>query len=520
MNTVPALRDRPVIWTVSVSRLTGLLRDVIPEFDHRARIESLHLGFDEAVRTLRRRLATEDCDVIIAAGSNGAWLRNRLDMPLVLIRPSGFDLMNALTQARRLSPRIGVITHESELPVFARFQQSFDLDIEQRTFLTEEDARGCVAELVSQGVRAIVGTGMVTDLAEKAGVAGVLMYSPDSVREAFESAIDLARLLGNAGPARSPASTRPRQRNHAGARYRITDLRGDSPPMRQLRRSIERVAATDATVLITGETGTGKELVAHAVHAGSTRSSGPFMAVNCGAIAESLLESELFGHDEGAFTGARRGGSKGLFEAAHGGSLFLDEIGEMPLPLQTRLLRVLEEREVVRVGATRSIPVDIRVIAATHCDLDAMVRDGRFRSDLYYRLNVLRLHVPSLAEHRDDIIPLARGFLRRRSQGAMSLSPEAEQQLQRHDWPGNVRELKNAIERIAVMASAPLIDADTVARCLPSSEITESRPAKPTRGRPDPATLNAILDQHNGDRSQAAQALGVSRTTLWRWLRA
>nr|MCU0775259.1 PrpR N-terminal domain-containing protein [Ideonella sp.] len=185
----------PVIWTASVSRLSQLLREVTPEFDGRARIENLNLGFEDAVRHIRTRLPSERVDVLISAGSNGAYLRNRISRPLVLVRASGFDLMQALSRARRIAERIGVITHETDLPVFAEFQRHFGLDIAQRSFTTAEEARSAVGDLVSQGVRAIVGTGLVTELAEQAGVAGVLMYSADSIRQAFESALDVARPL-------------------------------------------------------------------------------------------------------------------------------------------------------------------------------------------------------------------------------------------------------------------------------------------------------------------------------------
>jgi propionate catabolism operon transcriptional regulator len=519
---------KPVIWTVSVSRLTALLRDVAPEFDGRAQIETISLGFDEAARHIQARLADEDCDVILAAGSNGAYLRNRLGKPVVLIKASGFDLMQALTRARKLSPRIGVVTHETEVPVFAAFQQSFGLAIEQRAFVTAEDARSCVAELVADGIRVIVGTGMVADLAEQAGVAGILLYSADSVRSAFEHALDLARMLddADAAPPRRPAL---RARRPAARGDGLASLVGETALMQQLRARVLRYGASPATVLISGETGTGKELVARALHAASPRREQAFIAVNCGAIAESLLESELFGYEEGAFTGSRRGGRVGLIEAAHGGTLFLDEIGEMPLPLQTRLLRVLEEREVVRVGSSRAVPVDLRVIAATHCDLDRMVQANRFRRDLYFRLNVLRLQLPILAERREDIALLAQRFLQQASGARLTLGADALALLQRYHWPGNVRELRNIIERLPVLhAEAPgRIDAGALREAAP--ELATLRSALPAvaptgngarEARPDRAALALALSHAGGDRTRAAALLGVSRTTLWRWLKA
>ena len=401
---------KPVIWTVSVSRLSDLFRDITVEYDHLARIEPLHLGFDDAARHIRERMAGEHCDVVIAAGSNAAYLKGRVGVPVVVARASGFDVMQALARARRMSARVGVITHQAPMPELADFARTFELAIEQRTYATREDARAAVAELKAAGIEVVVGAGLITDLAEEAGLKAVFVYSAESIRQAFDDALELARLT------RLEARRGPRRQNadHRRARRGLNDLRGDSAAMERLRQTVVLYARSPATVLIQGETGTGKELVAQAIHRENPRRGGkqPFVAVNCGAIAESLLESELFGHEEGAFTGARRGGHAGLFEAADGGTLFLDEIGEMPLALQTRLLRVLEEREVMRVGATRPIPIDVRIVSATHCDLEARVREGRFRADLYYRLAVLRLGLPPLRARVEDVAGLVEWSLK------------------------------------------------------------------------------------------------------------
>lgn len=525
----------PVIWTASVSRLSQLLREVTPEFDGRAQIENLSLGFEDAVRHIRARLPRERVDVLISAGSNGAYLRNRISRPLVLVRASGFDLMQALSRARRIDSRIGVITHETDLPVFAEFQRYFGLDIAQRSFITAEEARLAVGDLVNQGVRAIVGTGLVTELAEQAGVAGVLMYSADSIRQAFESALDIARPL-IIEEARAPS---PRQRKAGAPRHALEDLVGGSAGICELREQIRRAAASSATVLIQGETGSGKELVAQALHAVSPRRRGAFVAINCGAVPESLLEAELFGHEDGAFTGARRGGRAGLIEAASGGSLFLDEIGEMPLPLQTRLLRVLEEREVLRVGASTPIPVDLRVIAASHVDLRAAVASQRFRADLFYRLDVLRLRLPPLRERAEDLPALIASLqdaLRRRgpAQRELKFSTDAIALLANYSWPGNVRELRNLLERLHAQVDAAVVevDADVLRRMAP--ELTGGSPLEARRTpscaaspnaaaaswlRPSDAELHALLEQHAGSRNSVAEALGISRSTLWRWLR-
>jgi len=298
-------------------------------------------------------------------------------------------------------------------------------------------------------------------------------------------------------------------------------------------------ARSPATVLIQGETGTGKELVAQAIHRENPRMAAgnrPFVAVNCGAIAESLLESELFGYEEGAFTGSRRGGHAGLFEAAHRGTLFLDEIGEMPLTLQTRLLRVLEEREIVRVGGTRPIPVDVRIISATHCDLEQRIRAGRFRADLFYRLAVLRLMLPPLRERSDDLIPLAVWCLKN-ALAALGARPHPNLQaeinacaplLQSYGWPGNVRELRNLMERVALFLAAEPLQAISPGFMLKAAPelmqgVTAESACAPLAAEKIPATstenISQTLARFDGNRAAAAKHLGISRTTLWRKLR-
>ncbi len=308
-------------------------------------------------------------------------------------------------------------------------------------------------------------------------------------------------------------------REALGERHRVEGIVGESGRMQEVLSLVRRVAPSDATVLIRGESGTGKELIARAIHHASPRAAGPLVAVNCAALPESLLESELFGHEKGAFTGAQSA-RQGRFEAAHGGSLFLDEIGDLPLHLQVKLLRVLQERRVERVGSNRPIPVDVRLLAATHRDLEAMVREGRFRDDLYYRVNVVTITLPPLRERREDIPLLLERFLERfaRANGKAirGLTREAREALLRYDYPGNVRELENIVERAVVLTRDEVIGlAD-----LPLG-VKESEKAGP-EARTLPAAVEGLerqmireaLARAGGVQTRAAELLGISERVL------
>jgi two-component system response regulator HydG len=307
-------------------------------------------------------------------------------------------------------------------------------------------------------------------------------------------------------------------------RFSSARLLGVSVAMRQLRALIERIAAVPSSVLILGETGSGKELVARAVHADGVRSMKPFVAVNCAALPESLLESELFGHAKGAFTGATQT-RRGLFVEADGGTLFLDEIGDMPLPLQAKLLRVLQSGEVRPVGSEAIRTVDVRCIAATHHDLDALVAAGRFREDLFFRLNVLRVRVPPLRERPDDIAQLLEHFLgrsRSRVPGAQvsGLSPDALAFLTSYGWPGNVRELENLIERLVVTGSGQQITLGAVREALGPSRAVD--PIGPLLQDPmslaelEDRYIAGVLERVGGNKGRAAEILGVDLSTIYR----
>ena len=304
---------------------------------------------------------------------------------------------------------------------------------------------------------------------------------------------------------------------------------GRNPAMVELFKLVSRVAATKSSVLIQGDSGTGKELIARTIHQGSPRSSRPFVAVNVTSLSETLLESELFGHVKGAFTGAieRR---PGLFVEANHGTIFLDEIGDMSLPMQAKLLRVLQEHELKPVGANETIPVDVRMVTATHQDLDALVRAGRFREDLYYRLNVVTLRVPPLAERPEDIPLLAEHFLRRfgalSNRPLLGFSASAMTALQAYAWPGNVRELENVVDRAVALAPGSIVELTDLPDKLIVHARIGTRESQGGREEVRRATLDEtiqeyvlqILEEAGGNKTEAARVLGVPRRTLYRML--
>jgi propionate catabolism operon transcriptional regulator len=625
---------KPRIWLIGFS-LANFLPEVVADYAARAEVRVLNRLFDEALAEARQLIEAGEADVFIAAGANGAWLRERLNAPVVQIRVSGFDILNALKAARAVSERIALFGYQTVRAELEEVKALLNVQVEQVQYSTQEDTEAGIQSLAARGFQVVVGSSMVCRLARAAGMAAVFLYSAQSIRRALDDALDLARVAGleqarhawlDAGlkaldeaVVAVDAEERIRSLNPAGARllgmvperalgrrlgalnddlslagvlatgeadserivalegrtwlvnrvpivegdactgavlaareagaiqradrslrtqarprqftarYRLDDILGAGPAMRQALEAARRYAAVDATVLITGESGTGKELFAQGMHNAGRRSAGPFVAINCAAVAETLLESELFGHEEGAFTGARKGGKAGLIEAAHTGTLFLDEIGELPPALQAKLLRVLQEREVLRVGATEPTPVDVRIVAATHRDLRQAMAEGRFREDLFFRLNILALRLPPLRERPEDLPSLAEHFARAAlvRLGAVdrldALLAALRARLMAYDWPGNIRELENLIERAAVFVAgdaAPpgpaLLDA-----IAPELRAGDEAPASALRSAGREAEreqIRRILVECGGDRAAAAKRLGISRTTLWRRL--
>jgi DNA-binding NtrC family response regulator len=368
----------------------------------------------------------------------------------------------------------------------------------------------------------ITGYGTVKD-----AVDAIKQGAADFITKPFQFDA-LLHVLNSAMEQRRLKSENAYLRSQLEERYRIDGLVGQSAVMRDLFHLLEIVAATSSTVLITGETGTGKELAAKAIHHNSPRRSQRFVAINCSAIPETLLEAELFGHVRGAFTGAVAN-RQGRFEQAHKGTLFLDEVGTMSPALQAKLLRVLQEREFERVGDSHTIKVDVRVIAATHSDLQAMVGDGSFREDLYYRLNVIPVKLPALRERRDDIPLLVQHFVQRLcadlGRGTATVSQEAMRRLMAFHWPGNVRQLENVIERaIAFSQGRPQVDLQDL-----TPEVQPAAPAAAQAGVlfPDEgldfegyisgvelALIKQSLERTHGNKRQAAKLLKLKRTTL------
>ena len=637
------LAGRPRLCFMSYRQIRLLAMPIVAEYGGRAEIEVIDGSFEAALDLARKRLDSGLVDVFVSAGSNASLLRSGISAPVATIQLSGFDILQALIKASATADRVGIVMYGHTLPELESIKGLLNIDIHQYAYQTPDSARECIRQLHSDGIGVVVGSSLVVELAENAGLVGLLAYSHASIRQGFEDALELARVaqleagrydqlntvlhtLQEAvlavnqseqiiainpamqrilGLARSPRLGEPlaslttdltlretlersqpehgvvlrlqgrdwianrtpihengqtigaaltlydartiheadnslriqhRRSDHA-AHHRFESLAGQAPAFLQAIARARRYAATDFSVLITGESGTGKELFAQAIHNAGPRARQPFVAINCAAFPEMLLESELFGHEEGAFTGARRGGKRGLFEAAHTGTLFLDEIGDMPLTLQTRLLRVLQERRITRLGSITSIPVDVRVIAATHQPLLQMVSARQFRQDLYFRLNTLTLGLPALRDRGGDVRTLAERLLAQ-SLTRVGVSGIAAAQvlghlgdaMAQHQWPGNVRELANMCDRIAVYLSQyhriETVEWEELRHECPelfAASLHIDRTPAAAVPQPQPTDRHALalaaLERHGGRPGAAAAELGISRSTFWRWCR-
>jgi PAS domain S-box-containing protein len=615
-----------------------------PELRKEAQVVVDELGLDLLVEegdlsdgvSAARQAAVAGAEVIISRGGTALLIAKSVDIPVVEIEVSPYDILRCLLKLRDYRGQVGIVGFGNVVCGSESVGEALGITVEQIVVESEEDAVGRIAAAAHEGIRMVIGDAVSVKKAEKLGLDGKLITSG---RESIIRAIDAARRISevrvrereraellrivvdnshegivvvgqngritlfnpaaqkifgisaveaigarvedkipntqlprvlkdgtaeygelqrvgdkvlitqrfainvNNRPVGAVASFQDvtevqrleqivRQKLHAKglvARTRLEDLIGESPAIRQLKVKAKKYAAVDSTLLIAGETGTGKEMLVQGIHHLSRRTKGPFVAVNCAALPENLLESELFGYEEGAFTGAKKGGRQGLFELAHGGTILLDEIGEMPLKLQARLLRVLQEHEVLRVGGDRIIPVDVRIVAATNRNLQACIRDGLFREDLYYRLAVLTLNVPALRERREDIGLLVEFFLRKHQKlnhQVRAVDPDALSLLREHDWRGNVRELEHAIQRLLILNEGAVIGVAVTSEML--AELCSG--CREEAGPPSDALcqtladaerqfISSILVQENFNISKAAKRLGIDRSTLWRKLR-
>jgi two-component system, NtrC family, nitrogen regulation response regulator NtrX len=436
----------------------------------------------------------------------------------LLIVDDEANTLASLSRAFRLEGHEAAVCDNANKALELAKSQSFDLILSD-VVMPGKDGLALLEELKAQGVPTpvVMMSGQAhIEMAVRATRLGALDFlekpiSTEKLLLTVENALKLRRL--------------ERENRDLERRLGKHEIVWKGETMRRVMAQVERVAASETRVCILGETGTGKELVARTLHERSPRAAGPFVTLNCAAVPAELIESELFGHEKGSFTGAA-GRHLGKFEQAQHGTIFLDEIGDMPLTMQAKLLRVLEEGEVERIGGERGIAVDVRVVVATHRDLEAQVRDGKFRQDLFHRVFVFPLRLPPLRERREDIPPLIGHFALQVSTTngwkPMRFAADAMAALQEHPWPGNVRELRNAVERLMLLATTDEVTAETVAQALPASLAAPDSASASTGPLADRVrafekqTILAELKRHHHQISNTARALGLERSHLYK----
>tara|TARA_R110002110_G_scaffold133783_1_gene316439 strand:- start:38470 stop:40389 length:1920 start_codon:yes stop_codon:yes gene_type:complete len=626
----------PAVLVVGFRKFSQLVSVVTPEFSHRARVEVLDFIFEKDV-TINDILQYQHADVIVSAGSNSAYLKQRIDLPVLSLEVSDRDVVKAVTTAATLNRPFKLISSGDHTGILEALQPLLGGSVEHSRYDTPDEARAQVYLAAKQGYQLIIGSSYVCSLAEQENVRSLLLYSRESCRKLLQDSIttgiqERARQLGRKAQqaaqadnslaalvtdatgellacnhsqfswlgltepgaivetskdmlaslqsSPSPDTAQPVTINghHCSARRLPLDaaapaagyvlaLRLDagdtaasetartsagtgfgderrllygSQSMSRLDQLTTTYAQTGGTVLITGESGTGKELIAREIHRRSPFREGEFIAINCGAIPDELFESELFGYREGAFTTSLKGGRTGLLAAAEGGVFFLDEISELPLKQQAKILRVLQERRLRPLGSNREIPLNVKFVCASNQDLASLVAAGRFRQDLFYRLNVLTLSVPPLHRRRADILPIARWMLAIQArQYRLDINIEEILQslaapLQGYHWPGNVRELENVIERLtAAMVSdgcahlperLPRLAPELYREGAPhrharntGTGLTSAANTTPLR-EAEMEMIREALARFDGNRARTAEYLGISTTTLWRRL--
>ena len=546
-----------ILVTSAYPELTVLVKELAQPL--KLEINVIEAVLEEAVAEVGHFIEMMNPEVIVSRGATAELLKQNFSLPLVTLAPSDFDIFQALAKAQTVSHQIGYLNHPSlnDQGFLSQVRSMLGHEIRYYPYRTMKELSVQMEKAHHDGCEVVVGGGhWGLCMANAFGMVGLLIYSS---RSTVARALAQAKELAEFKQVKKREEEQQRKASAAKglvAHYTFRDLVGAA--LKDTIAKAERFSQVEATVLIWGESGTGKELFAQSIHADGPRSNGPFVALNCVAVPESLLESELFGYHEGAFTGAKKGGKSGLFELANGGTLFLDEIGKMSLNLQAGLLRVLQTKEVRRLGGDRVIPVDVRIIAASNEDLQAAVDAGQFRSDLYYRLNVLNLFLPSLRQRKQDIPDLVE-FLLNKLAAKLGyrpvLSREFTQAIKDYYWPGNVRQLENVLERYAVLVgdgeplerSELLISFPELCNLLNSFEQVagidfepqtiynlETIKANETEQSPNPVVgetisvrvgtladmelqlINAIMQRCQGNKRSAVSLLDISRTTLWK----
>ena len=596
-----------------------------PELPDDVELVILNDLFSELERSVKRIEAENSVDIFVASGGNADYLQHYLKtIPLVKVKVTGFDILNAVKNASAYSRSIAVITH-SPIPQLDEIISTLNVYLRPLVYQTPEELSLILQSLCAEGIRDVIGTALVLEQAKMFDMRGHFIWSLDGVRTALETAISMARqkkglqekartldylmdysaegiivtdrngiitqfnnsaerIMGRSRKniiGRQCAEVLPNTQLHTVMREkraqfnRIQDLgnvkivtnrspiicnkevigslatffststikqagenirrsqdfsgyiakstfdeiKTRSPQLEAVRERAVRYARSSSTILVFGETGSGKETFAQCLHNASLRKNEPFVRVNCAAIPASMLEGELFGYEEG-FAGGKRAGKPGFLELAHQGTLFLDEVGDIPMKLQARLLSAMEEKQFFRVGGDKPVPVDMRIIAATNRDLRLLVREGSFREDLYYRINVLELHLPSLRERKCDIPLLIKDFLEYNRSDLTREETEkicTSQRFADYDWPGNIRELRNVIERFCVN----YVPGEDIEKSVQEALIYENfdRGVQAGAGDTERAEIENALRLAGGSRAGAAKILSMSRTTLWRRMR-
>jgi PAS domain S-box-containing protein len=640
-NRVDENMTGKIVFIAPDENLANRAKRIISELGEQ--IEVYQGSLSEGLK-LAKKAVDNGANIVISRGGTGNLIKHSLQIPVINIETSGFDVINSIYKAVNYSNNIGIIGFQDLISSYDRIdkiiQNSFSAQITTAVIRNEREAEIKIKQLYKLGVGVFIGGYVAINAVQKFGYNGILIESGnDSIikavrnaksllevqlmekekSETLKSIIDFVddgilgvdkdgiitvfnpaaeKIMGikpelAIGKPITDISKNIRLDNvlktgnaeldeiqHIGkisivtnkipilvegevlgvvvtfqeldkiqkmeskirkkllykghvAKIKFEDIIGHSKAILQTKEKTKQYAEVDSTVLILGETGTGKELFAQSIHNSSSRYNKPFVAVNCAALPENLLESELFGYVEGAFTGARKGGKMGLFELAHKGTIFLDEISEMSPTLQARFLRVLQEKEVVRLGDDRVIPIDIRIIAATNRDLYSRVEKGQFREDLYYRLCVLKLEIPPLRRRSDDIPVLVSFFIKEKSirlrKRIKGISHKALNELIDYHWPGNVRQLENIIERAVVLCKGQEIDVDIIFEVMNGSPnfIAKEKQSADTEVMANEGLLKnveyemikKVLEETKGNKALAAERLGISVTTLWRRLK-